>query len=65
MQTTTAATAYADQLAADLRDARNFHDGERCDALDLCPSCRTRGRMVQVARVQAAIPTQRTKEQAR
>lgn len=62
MTTQPAATSLADQLAAHLRDARNFHDGEACDALDPCPSCVSRRRVQRAARGVALIPEQRTKE---
>lgn len=49
-------TSHADQLAATLRDARC------CDALDPCRPCQVGRMTVQVERVLASIPTQRTKE---
>ena len=58
-QTTTAATAAADQLAAELRDRRSDHAGHRCDALDPCEDCRVKRVVVQTVRALAAVPTQR------
>ena len=58
--TTTATTTHADHLAAELRDRRNFHDGEPCDPLfGLCPSCRTLSLTVQVERALVRVPAQR------
>lgn len=62
--TTPAHTAHADQLAATLRDARNFHDGEPCDPFTPCRSCQVGRMTVQVERRLALIPTQRTAQEA-
>ena len=56
MTATLTLLAHADQLAATLRDARC------CDALDPCRPCQVGRMTVQVERVLASIPTQRTKE---
>ena len=52
-------TAAAEQLAADLRDRRAFHDGERCDALAPCRSCAVGRDTVHVARALVRVPEQR------
>ena len=60
MTTTTALTAHADQLAAELRVRRAYHDaGHRCDAFDPCKDCRVKRVVVQTVRALAAVPTQR------
>ena len=53
MQTTTATTTHADQLAADLRDRRC------CDALAPCRSCAVGRDTVHVARALVRVPEQR------
>ena len=58
--TTTATTTHADQLAAELRDRRNFHDGESCDPLfGMCPSCSLLTRTGQELRHIVRVPAQR------
>jgi hypothetical protein len=52
---TTAITAHADQLAAEVRDRRC------CDALAPCDRCRVARTMVQVSRKLATVPKQRTR----
>ena len=59
MTTTTALTAHADQLAAELRDRRSDHADHRCDAFDPCQDCRVKRVAVQTVRALAAVPTQR------
>ena len=57
---TTATTTHADHLAAELRDRRNFHDGEPCDPLfGLCPSCSLLTRTAQELRHIVRVPAQR------
>ena len=50
---TTAATAHADQLAAELRNRRC------CDALDPCRRCQVGRLTVQVERALVRVPAQR------
>jgi hypothetical protein len=50
MNTITGRTAHADQLHAEVRDARSY-DGhaDECDALDPCASCKAKAREVRRA----------------
>lgn len=52
MITTASRTAHADQLHAEVRDARSY-DGHAasCDALDPCSACKAKTREVRVARL--------------
>lgn len=45
-------TAHADQLHAEVRDARSY-DGHaaECDALDPCEGCKAKTRAVRIARL--------------
>lgn len=51
-------TAHADQLHAEVRDAR-ARDGhaESCDALDPCESCKAKTAEVRKARRAGSVPT--------